>query len=109
MTDEKTINDCIAKYADNQKAKEAVGGEKQENATEILRVLVLVGSKITEVSFLKSIIKHNVFVVLTTFFLDENSNNHFYFLLGCQSFPLQRIRLAYRLVLLFRNRSRNHC
>jgi len=48
MTDEKTINDCIAKYADNQKAKEAVGGEKQENATEILRVLVLVGSKITE-------------------------------------------------------------
>lgn len=83
MTDEKTINECIAKYAENQKAKEAVGGEKQADATEILRILVLVGSKITEVSFLKSIIKHNVFVVLTTFFLDEKSNHHFYFHLGC--------------------------
>jgi len=48
MSDEKTINDCIAKYAENQKAKEAVGGEKQADATEILRILVLVGSKITE-------------------------------------------------------------
>ena len=78
MSDETTITNCIERYAENQALKEKVGGEKQANAKKILEVLNLVGSKITEVSFLKSIIKHNVFVVLTTFFLDENSNNHFF-------------------------------
>jgi hypothetical protein len=63
MTDGKVIKACIDKYAENQALKEAVGGEKQVNEVEILRVLVLVGGKITEVSFLKSIIKHSLLVV----------------------------------------------
>lgn len=48
MKDETTIKGCIARYADNQAKKEAVGGEKQQPADEILRVLELVGGKITE-------------------------------------------------------------
>ena len=63
MTDGKVIKACIDKYAENQAAKEKVGGEKQVDEVEILRVLELVGGKITEVSFLKSIIKHSLLVV----------------------------------------------
>jgi hypothetical protein len=48
MTDGKVIKACIDKYAENQALKEAVGGEKQVDEVEILRVLVLVGGKITE-------------------------------------------------------------
>jgi hypothetical protein len=31
MGDDKTIKDCIARYADNQAKKELVGGEKQKD------------------------------------------------------------------------------
>ena len=84
MTSEVTITKCIEKYAENQKKKEEVGGEKQEDAKHILNILEKVGGKITEVSFLKSIIKHNILVVfLTSLFFEQKSNHHFNFLLGC--------------------------
>jgi len=66
MKDDTTIKNCIARYAENQAKKEAVGGEKQKPANEILDTLELVGGKITEVSFLKSIIKHSILVVFLT-------------------------------------------
>lgn len=48
MKDGTVIKACIDKYAENQAAKEKVGGEKQVDEVEILRVLELVGGKITE-------------------------------------------------------------
>jgi hypothetical protein len=65
MTDKADlIQKCIDKYAEQQAKKEAVGGEKQATKESILHILEKVGGKITEVSFLKSIIKHNVFCCL---------------------------------------------
>ena len=71
MSDKTTIQSCIDRYASNQAAKELVGGEAQKPADEILEILVKVGGKITEVSFLKSIIKHIVFGVLTSHFFER--------------------------------------
>jgi len=68
--------------------------------------LALVGTKITEVSFLKSIIKHGLFCLLSN--MKPNPNLFSSYLIGCQSFPLQGIHLAHHLVMLLRYRSRIH-
>lgn len=84
MTDKADlIQKCIDKYAEQQAKKEAVGGEKQATKESILHILEKVGGKITEVSFLKSIIKHNVFCCLIWNFFSYKNLTIFLFFIGC--------------------------
>ena len=61
MDDYTSIETCILKYGKTDEQVAITGGHKQASAQDVMDTLKLVGTKITEVSFLKSIIKHDLF------------------------------------------------
>ena len=69
MSDLRSIEKCIETYGKTEEEVAVIGGHKQANSTEVMATLEKVGTKITEVSFLKSIIKHGLFcsIIMNTY------------------------------------------
>ena len=71
MEDYTSIEACILKYGKTAEQLAQIGGEKQKTSEEVMDTLKLVGTKITDVSLLKSIIKHDIHCRLKLFFLSS--------------------------------------
>ena len=80
MEDLTDVQKCCDEHGKNAEEAAALGLEKQASAPEVMEVLKLVGEKITEVSFLKSIIKHGLSCrIYNTCFFKQKPNSLFSF------------------------------